>query len=371
MKKVILGYIIITILFLSGCKTVTDDVTVSSYMTVDQIETDYQVTSFQLDESKTLEYRDVYHYNLSIVELENCGAYFVSTHLYLMDLNSKEIKEITSIHRSNDEGRIWNFLELSDKSYLYTEVTYPSLSDQSLMYFEVIHLEDNNKNVITKGYVNDIYSLPVFTVDNDSIYFTVSSLDYEEVEMNGNYRIEIWKFDTNKNEKIYSNIGRYTDYYLDDECEFLFDQKIHINDNKVYFISGNSYQTTMNKIENDSISKTPLTKKLVNATPLGNKILITEWLKNTAESDALISYVLDDHEVKYDLKATLRLGSYCVLEKGVVGFYNGEIVILKDLEDSIGMTVVPEIRDSAYFRKVDRNSVLIFKYGYCYYLTIK
>ena len=100
---------------LGGCKTITKDEPLSRNMPVDQIETDYQVSSFQLDDSKILEYRDVYHNNLSVVELEDHEAYSVSTHLYLMDLKSKEITEVTAINRGNDEGRIWNFIELSDK----------------------------------------------------------------------------------------------------------------------------------------------------------------------------------------------------------------------------------------------------------------
>ena len=376
MKKVTLSWVIIMIFLLGGCKTITKDEPIPRDMTVDQIDTDYQISSFQLDDSKTLEYRDVYHNNLSIVELEDQETYYVSTHLYLMDLKSKEITEVTAINRGNDEGRIWNFIELSDKSYLYTNVTYTGLSDFTFMDFEVIHLKEGNKKMITKGGVDNIYELPVFTVDKDAIYISVSSYDEAQDKTEGNYRIELWKFDTHTCEKMYSNTGRYDigehdQYSLDDECEFLFDQKLHINNNKVYFISGNSDQTMMNKIENDLISKTPLTRKLVNATPLGNKILITEWLKNTAEPDALISYVLDDHGTKYDLKTTLRLEDYCVLEEGIVGFYKGNTVILKDLEDRIGMTVVPELKGGIYFRKVDGNSVLVFKNGTCYNLTVK
>ena len=375
MKKVTLSGVIIMIFLLGGCKTITKDEPIPRDMTVDQIDSDYQISSFQLDDSKTLEYRDVYHNNLSIVELEDQETYYVSTHLYLMDLKSKEITEVTAINRGN-EGRIWNFIELSDKSYLYTNVTYTGLSDFTFMDFEVIHLKEGNKKVITKGRVDNIYELPVFTVDKDAIYISVSSYEDAQDKTEGNYRIELWKFDTNICEKIVFSTGRYyigeqDQYSLDDECEFLFDQKLHINNNKVYFISGNSDQTTMNKIEDGLITKTPLTRNLVNATPLGNKILITEWLKNTAEPDALISYVLDDHGTKYDLKTTLRLESYCVLEEGVVGFYKGNTVILKDLEDRIGMTVVPELRDSSYIRKVDGNSVLVFKNGTCYNLTVK
>ena len=98
---------------------------------------------------------------------------------------------------------------------------------------------------------------------------------------------------------------------------------------------------------------------------------MTERLKNTTEPDALISYVLDDHGTKYDLKTTLRLEDYCVLEEGIVGFYKGNTVILKDLEDRIGMTVVPELKGGIYFRKVDGKSVLVFKNGTCYNLTVK
>lgn len=377
MKKVILCWVIIMISLLGGCKTITKDEPLSRNMPVDQIETDYQVSSFQLDDSKILEYRDVYHNNLSVVELEDHEAYSVSTHLYLMDLKSKEITEVTAINRGNDEGRIWNFIELSDKSYLYTNVTYTGLSDFTFMDFEVIHLKEGDKKIITKGSVDNIYELPEFTVDKDSIYISVSSYDDAQDKTEGKYRIELWKFDANTCEKIISSTGGYhvsehDHYSLDDECEFLFDQKIHVNNNKIYFITGNSDQTTMNKIEKGRISKTPLTEKLVNAAPLGNKILITEWLKNTAEPDALISYVLEDHGAKYDLKTTLRLENYCVLEKGIVGFYNGEIVILKDLGDRIGMTAVPELNGCIYFRKVDGNSVLVFDHnGTCYNLTVK
>ena len=102
MKKVTLSWVIIMIFLLGGCKTITKDEPIPRDMTVDQIDTDYQISSFQLDDSKTLEYRDVYHNNLSIVELEDQETYYVSTHLYLMDLKSKEITEVTAINRGND-----------------------------------------------------------------------------------------------------------------------------------------------------------------------------------------------------------------------------------------------------------------------------
>ena len=54
-----------------------------------------------------------------------------------------------------------------------------------------------------------------------------------------------------------------------------------------------------------------------------------------------------------------------------MGFYKGNTVILKDLEDRIGMTVVPELKGDIYFRKVDGKSVLVFKNGTCYNLTVK
>ena len=376
MKKVTLSGVIIMIFLLSGCKTITKDEPIPKEMPVDQIDSDYQISSFQLDDSKTLEYRDVYHNNLSIVELEDHETYYVSTHLYLMDLKSKEITEVTAINRGNDEGRIWNFIELSDKSYLYTNVTYTGLSDFTFMDFEVIHLKEGNKKMITKGGVDNIYELPVFTVDKDAIYISVSSYDVAQDKTEGNYRIELWKFDTHTCEKMYSNTGRYDigehDHYsLEDECEFFSDRTIYINNNGSYFVTGNSDQTTMNKIEKGRISKTPLTEKLVHAIPLGHKYLVTERLKNTTEPDALISYVLDDHGTKYDLKTTLRLEDYCVLEEGIVGFYKGNTVILKDLEDRIGMTVVPELKGDIYFRKVDGKSVLVFKNGTCYNLTVK
>lgn len=376
MKKVTLSGVIIMIFLLSGCKTITKDEPIPKEMPVDQIDSDYQISSFQLDDSKTLEYRDVYHNNLSIVELEDHETYYVSTHLYLMDLKSKEITEVTAINRGNDEGRIWNFIELSDKSYLYTNVTYTGLSDFTFMDFEVIHLKEGNKKMITKGGVDNIYELPVFTVDKDAIYIPVSSYDEAQDKTEGNYRIELWKFDTHTCEKMYSNTGRYDigehDHYsLEDECEFFSDRTIYINNNGSYFVTGNSDQTTMNKIEKGRISKTPLTEKLVHAIPLGHKYLVTERLKNTTEPDALISYVLDDHGTKYDLKTTLRLEDYCVLEEGIVGFYKGNTVILKDLEDRIGMTVVPELKGDIYFRKVDGKSVLVFKNGTCYNLTVK
>lgn len=376
MKKVTLSGVIIMIFLLSGCKTITKDEPIPKEMPVDQIDSDYQISSFQLDDSKTLEYRDVYHNNLSIVELEDHETYYVSTHLYLMDLKSKEITEVTAINRGNDEGRIWNFIELSDKSYLYTNVTYTGLSDFTFMDFEVIHLKEGNKKMITKGGVDNIYELPVFTVDKDAIYISVSSYDEAQDKTEGNYRIELWKFDTHTCEKMYSNTGRYDigehDHYsLEDECEFFSDRTIYINNNGSYFVTGNSDQTTMNKIEKGRISKTPLTEKLVHAIPLGHKYLVTERLKNTTEPDALISYVLDDHGTKYDLKTTLRLEDYCVLEEGIVGFYKGNTVILKDLEDRIGMTVVPELKGDIYFRKVDGKSVLVFKNGTCYNLTVK
>ena len=376
MKKVTLSGVIIMIFLLSGCKTITKDEPIPKEMPVDQIDSDYQISSFQLDDSKTLEYRDVYHNNLSIVELEDHETYYVSTHLYLMDLKSKEITEVTSINRNNNEGRIWNFIELSDKSYLYTNVNYTGLSDFTFMDFEVIHLKEGNKKVITKGSVDNIYELPVFTVDKDAIYISVSSYDDAQDKTEGNYRIELWKFDTHTCEKMYSNTGRYDigehDHYsLEDECEFFSDRTIYINNNGSYFVTGNSDQTTMNKIEKGRISKTPLTEKLVHAIPLGHKYLVTERLKNTTEPDALISYVLDDHGTKYDLKTTLRLEDYCVLEEGIVGFYKGNTVILKDLEDRIGMTVVPELKGDIYFRKVDGKSVLVFKNGTCYNLTVK
>ena len=366
MKKVTLSGVIIMIFLLSGCKTITKDEPIPKEMPVDQIDSDYQISSFQLDDSKTLEYRDVYHNNLSIVELEDHETYYVSTHLYLMDLKSKEITEVTAINRGNEEGRIWNFIELSDKSYLYTNVTYTGLSDFTFMDFEVIHLKEGNKKMITKGGVDNIYELPVFTVDKDAIYISVSSYDEAQDKTEGNYRIELWKFDTHTCEKMYSNTGRYDigehDHYsLEDECEFFSDRTIYINNNGSYFVTGNSDQTTMNKIEKGRISKTPLTEKLVHAIPLGHKYLVTERLKNTTEPDALISYVLDDHGTKYDLKTTLRLEDYCVLEEGIVGFYKGNTVILKDLEDRIGMTVVPELKGDIYFRKVDGKSVLVFK----------
>ena len=376
MKKVTLSGVIIMIFLLSGCKTITKDEPIPKEMPVDQIDSDYQISSFQLDDSKTLEYRDVYHNNLSIVELEDHETYYVSTHLYLMDLKSKEITEVTAINRGNDEGRIWNFIELSDKSYLYTNVTYTGLSDFTFMDFEVIHLKEGNKKMITKGGVDNIYELPVFTVDKDAIYISVSSYDEAQDKTEGNYRIELWKFDTHTCEKMYSNTGRYDigehDHYsLEDECEFFSDRTIYINNNGSYFVTGNSDQTTMNKIEKGRISKTPLTEKLVHAIPLGHKYLVTERLKNTTEPDALISYVLDDHGTKYDLKTTLRLEDYCVLEEGIVGFYKGNTVILKDLEDRIGMTVVPELKGDIYFRKVDGKSVLVFKNGTCYNMTVK
>lgn len=378
MKKVTLSGVIIMIFLLSGCKTITKDEPIPKEMPVDQIDSDYQISSFQLDDSKTLEYRDVYHNNLSIVELEDHETYYVSTHLYLMDLKSKEITEVTSINRNNNDGRIWNFIELSDKSYLYTNVNYTGLSDFTFMDFEVIHLKEGNKKVITKGRVDKIYELPVFTVDKDAIYISVSSYDDVQDKIEGNYRIELWKFDTNTCEKIVSSTGRYyigehDHYSLDDECEFYSDQTIYINNNGSYFVTGNDDQKIMNKVEDGFISKVSwsLPKNLVHAIPLGHKYLVTERLKNTTEPDALISYVLDDHGTKYDLKTTLRLEDYCVLEEGIVGFYKGNTVILKDLEDRIGMTVVPELKGGIYFRKVDGKSVLVFKNGTCYNLTVK
>ena len=238
---------------------------------------------------------EVYKNKLSMIDNDINDFFTYTEHLYLFDLETHHIHEVTDIDFKGK--RIWSFIELDNDEYLYVELLAPN-NEYGLINFNIKYQTKSEIYTIREGYINNVLLLPEFMINNNDIYFKYSSMENSSF---GNYTIEVIKYNNDTFSSIFKEVGRYDNFYLDDDCNHFTDNQIHFTNDVKMFITYSSDATNIcaNYINNDGVisKKIPFEKGYASITPVGDKLIVTEWERVDGE-DRLYSFIVNDKMYK-------------------------------------------------------------------------
>ena len=304
---------------------------------------------------------EVYKNKLSMIDNDINDFFTYTEHLYLFDLETHHIHEVTDIDFKGK--RIWSFIELDNDEYLYVELLAPN-NEYGLINFNIKYQTKSEIYTIREGYINNVLLLPEFMINNNDIYFKYSSMENSSF---GNYTIEVIKYNNDTFSSIFKEVGRYDNFYLDDDCNHFTDNQIHFTNDVKMFITYSSDATNIcaNYINNDGVisKKIPFEKGYASITPVGDKLIVTEWERVDGE-DRLYSFIVNDKMYKNVLDYAYHYYRSCTLGDKTIALPESALVkiYLNNSNDELYSYALGELHAYRFYRKIDDNSVLLFDY---------
>lgn len=264
-----------------------------------------------------------------------------------------------------DNYRVLSLVVLENDCYVYSMVDQLNSNPSGLFHYQVVRQNAATKEIITEGYTSVVLNAPMFSVFENNAYFLLSSLDYSKDYSKGDYRIEFWKVNCDEASMLNQSIGKYEDYFLDNNTEYHFQRIPNVSDSAVSFLSKKGNNMYLNRFIDGVIQKITLNDNYNYVIPIDKNGYLCGIINTTSDSaDEVDVFYFDCEENKYmEIQFSKCFVDWISLSNGiVVGIDNDGIGWF--LRVSKGNVYIEklEINNPIFFRRLSNKEMLIFAY---------
>lgn len=244
-------------------------------------------------------------------------------------------------------NRIWDFLELNENQYIYTEIfSEENKSDMDLVYYEIYLQNNNNKEKLSAGYANSIFNVPSFQIFNDSIYLISNTIDH-----NQNNNIQIIQIDSNGNiskvEKRTQKIEILTDLFIfNHQISFIYEENNTIKIASLDHSSIKNHDIFEKDNQNVDIKILPLNEGLI--------FSVVNLLDNFTESYYFNQNILSPLTLQLNPIDYLQIDKYTFFITDKLQLFL--ITIAENTKISFEQV---KLENCYYFRKLNNSSLLV------------
>lgn len=263
----------------------------------------------------------------------------------------------------SDNYRVLSLVALDENCYVYTMVDQPNPNPSGLFHYQVVRQSAATKEIITEGYTSLVFDAPMLSVFENNAYFLLSSLDYSKNYSKGDYRIEFWKVNCDEASMLSQSIGKYEDYYLDNNTEYHFQRKPNVSDSAVSFLSKKGNNMYLNRFIDGTTQKIALNDNYNYAIPIDKNGYLCGKISTISEGiDKVETFYFDCKENEYiEVQLSIFFADWISLSNGiVVGIDNNGIGwFLRVNKENVDIEKLT-INNPIYFRRLSDKEVLIF-----------
>ncbi|SJZ92114.1 hypothetical protein [Anaerorhabdus furcosa] len=360
MRKLVL-YLLVALTFVSGCSKKKNEIAITSTanekLNFEVIE--FRAPSIESAKSNKYEFREIYNNSLPIIELVEHENYYSSEELYLMNLESNDIKQIQGIKKVDVNNRIWSFVEISENEFIYIELAYDELEgDNSLIKYTINYSNSNMTKELFSGNCYGIYNLPIFMIKEDKLFISGIS-NYENNGKIDSYYIYFGEINENGLEILYSNESKVVNNQLSNDAEILYGTTLILNEESILFFTEINNTRFMNIYKDGKVVKYSLNNQgIINySIPVNGYLICNEFVDNKENYYLLnsnLEKVKDIEKISISDFAITKYGTYIINEKGLYFLY------LSDDKSELIVKKVERIVNPIYFRVVNENDTLVF-----------
>lgn len=352
-------------ILLAACGTDAQQDEVNEVMMIKEeypVEFNYEEVFFDFsdysgDQFSNLDFRNFYKNKIYLVEVVDEDIYYYSNRLYTYDLENNELTEIKDIIKQDEKNRIYDFLQLKDNKYLYTEITTnKEIGDFGVVYYETYIQENDERQLVSFGYTDGTLIVPMSIIKDDNIYLVYRKKGYDEMTkmMTGKDTVEVIRVDADSQDIIYKN-----DFEKLDRNQLFFDSdglRLLIRSNGNYDLINLENKNDIIRIWEDEEDEYH-----ERAIPVDDHICFSVF--NPYTDEIFKSYfILKDGSKKEYNTHTYRYADYVQLGDITIAITNDcDLIMLAYENDELYIKDIEDLKGAIYFRKIDDQSVVIFK----------
>lgn len=358
-KLVLLLFICLSVI--TGCETKHDETEFTRPL---EGRYEFAVTKFdfpliEADKSKMYEVREVYNNLLPIVELISHENYYSSENLYLMNLESNEIKLVEGLEKQNNKNRIWSFVEISENEYVYIELTCEDeVGDNGLIKYTIIYSNQKTSKELFTGFSYGIYNLPVFLPKEERLF--ISGATYSgSTDGVEKYAIYFGEIKNKSLDILFSKDSLVTENQLSKDAEILYGTAMNTDEESVMFFTEIQNVRFVNLFKNERMEKSTLNNQGVigYSIPVNDYLLCYEIIDNNENYYLLnskLEKVKDLNKINITDFAVTKFGTYIINENGLIFVY------LSDDKSELLVKKLENVVNPIYFRLINETDVLVF-----------
>lgn len=205
---------------------------------------------------------------------------FVSKRIFKYDIEQNKVNNLMEI---NEKVKMIGSIEINNQLL----VSYIDLRnwESGTPYKYIVSTYKDGKEVIllNSKFGSDLLN-PNFTIIDDKVYFFSSSIDTNEIDdySNSDISVILYSFDGRNLEKIFQSKSHLTNYNLDPELPFIFDNKIHYNgNNEIVFQELSSKKGILHIVKENKIKDVNIDPKFSLIEIMGSYALLYDTDKQT------------------------------------------------------------------------------------------
>lgn len=325
---------------------------------------EFEVTHFSFaqvdyDKSNKLEVREVYKYFLPIVELVSHGNYSSSKNLYLMNLESNDVKLVEGIEKQNSNNRIWSFVETSENEYVYIELIYGEMDgDTGLIKYTINYSNQKISKLLYTGFCVGIYNLPVFLAQEERLFISGATYSDRTTGIE-NYSIYFGEIKNKSLDILFSKDSLVIENQLSKDAEILYGTAMNVDENSVMFFTEIQNVRFVNVYKDGQMEKFTLNNQgvLIYSIPVNDYLLCYEIIDNNENYYLLnskLEKVKDLNKINITDFAVTKFGTYIINENGLIFVY------LSDDKSELLVKKLENVVNPIYFRLINETDVLVF-----------